>query len=95
MGSCTDPQLQNTNTRIVAASVHQSTSPGHKGGHRLIRRPRLHLVVRALALLALAALELVGGGLRERGFKGCALGRGVRSGARHLPDWSGSAVAGD
>ena len=43
-----------------------------RGSHGFIRRPRLHLVVGALALLALAALERVGGGLLG------GAGRGVK-----------------
>ena len=35
---------------------------GHERGHGLVGAPRLQLVVRALALLALAALERVRGG---------------------------------
>lgn len=32
----------------------------HEGGHRLVGRTRLHLVIRAVALLAFTALEQVG-----------------------------------
>lgn len=73
-----DPQACNTLAELChALPVGQASqagipyspacSPGDKGCHGLIRRPRLHLVVGALALLALAALELVSGGLHWDG----------------------------
>ena len=48
-----------------------------KSRHGLIRRARLHLIERALALLALAALELVRRANRRRGALGVEGGLGL------------------
>lgn len=50
-------------TQIGCRSPLVAVLAGDEGGHGLIRGARLHLVVRALALLAAAALELVRAGL--------------------------------
>lgn len=57
-GSPENPPSPSAELPSVAA-----VDAGHKGGHGLISAARLHLVVLALALLALAALELVCRGL--------------------------------
>lgn len=59
-------------------------APADKGCHGLIRRPRLHLIVGALALLALAALELVRGGLHWGGVHcGQAVEKPALAGSAH------------
>jgi len=59
------PERSPPSNMDVGAAAYLPAVAAHgacdKGGHRFIRRPRLFLVVRTLALLAPATLELVGG----------------------------------